>query len=106
MILSFGTKAAVSRIQPTAMKPLLKLTAIAAMGAAVLCGQTTIDTSGNSMLKGNYRFRQVAVLNEDTNGNPTEVATAFGVMTFDGAGNYTITGTVVDNTISRGAQPA
>ena len=40
------------------------------------------------------------------NGNPTEIATAFGVITFDGAGNYTVAGTYHDNTISDGAPQA
>ena len=68
-----GTKAAVSRIQPTAMKTLLQFAAIAALGTSVLYGQN-VDTSGNSMLKGAYRFRQVAVLNiSSTTGSPTDV---------------------------------
>ncbi len=58
------------------------------------------------MLKGSYRFRQVAILNINSTGNPTEMAAAFGVLTFDGAGNYTIVGTYYDTTISGGAQQA
>ncbi len=88
------------------MKTLSKFAAIAALGTAVLFGQTTIDSSGNGLLKGNYRFRQVAVLNIDVNGNPTEVAGAFGVIAFSGTGSYTVTGTYYDNTISGGAQQA
>jgi uncharacterized protein (TIGR03437 family) len=86
------------------MKTLLKFAAIAVVGTAVLYGQN-VDTSGDGLLKGNYRFRQVAVLNEDTNGNPTEVATAFGVISFAGNGTYTVLAgsTYQDNTISNGA---
>ena len=52
------------------MKTLLKFAAVAALGTAVLYGQNQ-DSSGNSMLKGAYRFRQVAILNIDsTTGNP------------------------------------
>ncbi len=88
------------------MKTLLKFAAVAALGTAVLYGQNQ-DTSGDSMLKGAYRFRQVAILNiNSTTGSPSEIATAFGVITFDGAGNYTIAGTYQDPTVSNGAPQA
>jgi uncharacterized protein (TIGR03437 family) len=83
------------------MKPLHKLAAIAGLGLASLQAQT-YDTSGNSLLKGNFHFRQLAVTNWDDNGNPTEITAAYGVIAFDGAGNYTLTGTEVDNTIDDG----
>ena len=65
-------------------------------------GQTQ-DTSQNALLKGNYRFRHIAIQTVDADGNPTEVTATFGLIVFDGAGNYTITGTQVDNTVSNGA---
>ncbi len=74
------------------------------MGTAVLSGQTSFDSTGDGLLKGAYRFRQVAVLNIDSNGNPTETEAAFGVITFSGTGTYTVTGSYVDNTISGGTQ--
>ena len=85
------------------MKNLLRLATAVALGTAGLYGQTTVDSSGNSLLKGAYRFRQVAVLNTDANGNPKEVCAGFGVITFSGTGTYTVTGGFVDNTISGGA---
>ena len=63
----------------------------------------TQDSSQNGLLKGNYRFRHIAIQTVDANGNPTEVTATFGLIVFDGAGNYTITGTQVDNTVSNGA---
>jgi uncharacterized protein (TIGR03437 family) len=72
-------------------------------GWAVAQGQTA-DTSGNGLLKGVYAFRNVAVQNEDpTTNNPTQVTATYGTITFDGNGNYTISGMQVDNTVSSGA---
>jgi uncharacterized protein (TIGR03437 family) len=65
-------------------------------------GQTQ-DTSQDGLLKGNYHFRHVAVQTVDQYGNPTQVTATYGLIVFDGAGNYTITGTQVDNTVSSGA---
>jgi uncharacterized protein (TIGR03437 family) len=81
---------------------LLGAAAWALFGLAAVSGQTQ-DTSQNALLKGNYRFRHIAIQTVDANGNPTEVTATFGLIVFDGAGNYTITGTQVDNTVSSGA---
>ena len=77
----------------------------ALFGFAAASGQTP-DTSGNGMLKGSFAFRHVAVLNVDSNFDPSEVKASFGKVTFDGAGNYTISGSSVDNTVSGGAAQA
>lgn len=87
------------------MKTLLLLAAVAVFGAGIGLGQVQ-DTSGNGMLSGNYHFRHVAVLNLDENGNPSEIAATFGAIAFDGKGNYTVTATEVDNTVSNGAPQA
>jgi uncharacterized protein (TIGR03437 family) len=79
------------------------IAALAVFGLAAAAGQQTQDTSGNGLLKGSFRFRHVAVQNVDENFNPSEVTASFGSITFDGAGNYTITGSTVDNTVSNGA---
>ncbi len=73
-----------------------------AVSLGVAAGQTP-DTTGNGLLKGNFQFRHVAVQNVDQSLNPTEVTASYGTITFDGAGNYTIAGTSVDNTVSNGA---
>lgn len=61
------------------------------------------DASQNGLLDGAFAFRHVAIQNFDQNGNPTEVTASYGTIQFDGKGNYTISGTTVDNTISNGA---
>jgi uncharacterized protein (TIGR03437 family) len=78
------------------------LVLVAAFSLAVAAGQTQ-DTSGNAMLKGSYRFRHLAVQTVDANFNPTDITAVYGTITFDGAGNYTIAGTSVDNGVSSGA---
>lgn len=79
-----------------------RVAVLALVGFATATGQTQ-DTSQNGLLKGNYQFRHIAIQTVDQNGNPTEVTATFGLIVFDGAGNYTITGTQVDNTVSNGA---
>jgi uncharacterized protein (TIGR03437 family) len=62
-----------------------------------------LDSSGNGTLKGAYVFRQVEISQVDSNGDVSETTAVNGTITFDGAGNYTLTGTSVDNTVSAGA---
>jgi uncharacterized protein (TIGR03437 family) len=50
------------------------------------------DTSGTASLSGPYLFRYVDFLN-DTTGDLTESCSLTGVITFDGAGNYTLSNT-------------
>jgi uncharacterized protein (TIGR03437 family) len=78
------------------------MAALVVFGVAVAVGQTQ-DTSGNSLLKGTFQYRHVAVLNVDENFDPIEIAATYGAITFDGAGNYTVVANTVDNTISGGA---
>src|SRR5580658_1682613 len=87
----------------TLNKFLLPLAAL--IGMAVAFGQTQ-DTSGNGLLHGSFEFRHVAIPNVDANSNPTEVTATYGTITFDGAGNYAVTGTTVDNTVSGGTPQA
>jgi uncharacterized protein (TIGR03437 family) len=84
------------------IKSVLHVAALIVCGAAAGAAQTQ-DTSGNGMLKGTYQFRHLAVQNVDANSNPTEITAIYGTITFDGAGNYTLTGMTVDNTVSGGA---
>jgi uncharacterized protein (TIGR03437 family) len=81
---------------------LSKAAGLIVIGMAAAAGQTQ-DTSGNGLLKGSFAFRHVAVQNVDSNFDPSEITASFGIIVFDGAGNYTITGTSVDNTVSGGA---
>lgn len=79
----------------------LSVGALAIFGLAVAVGQTQ-DTTGNSLLHGSFQFRHVAVRNVDVNFNPTEIRATYGSIAFDGTGNYTISATTVDNTVSSG----
>jgi uncharacterized protein (TIGR03437 family) len=49
------------------------------------------DTSGNGMLKGTYYFRHVAWSIGDNTGDLADAVAAYGQITFDGNGNYSIT---------------
>lgn len=86
-------------------KQFLFLLASGLLAVASAYAQTP-DTSGNSLLKGTFEFRHVSILAVDANFNPTEVRASYGTITFDGAGNYTVAGSVVDNTVSSGAAQA
>lgn len=76
---------------------------LAVMFSLALASGQVQDTSGNGLLHGSFRFRHVAAQNFDPDNNPTEITASYGTITFDGAGNYTLTGTTVDNTVSNGA---
>src|SRR5580658_5847224 len=84
------------------IRSLLSAAVLSMLSLAAAAGQTQ-DTSGNGMLKGSYRFRHLAVQIVDANFNPTDITAVYGTITFDGAGNYSITGTSVDNSVSGGA---
>ncbi len=73
---------------------------------ATLAVAQTQDNSQNGLLKGNFVFRHVAVQNVDADFDPSQVTASFGTIVFDGAGNYTITGTSVDNTLAGGSPQA
>lgn len=85
----------------TRLLPLLIL-AFPIIHPAIIMAQTQ-DSSQDRLLKGNFAFRHIAILNIDAYGNPTEVEAISGAITFDGAGNYTVSATSVDNTVSSGS---
>lgn len=74
--------------------------------ALLTASAQTQDTSGNSLLKGTFQFRHVSILAIDASFNAAEVRASYGTITFDGAGNYTVAGSVVDNLVSSGATQA
>src|SRR5271154_6674232 len=92
-------------MRPRQNKLLFSTAAFFVLGLTSAAGQTQ-DTSQNGLLKGSYRFRDVAVQNVDSNFNPTEITATYGTITFDGAGNYTIAGTQVDNVATSGLPQA
>jgi len=75
-----------------------------AVSGAGLAGGQTQDTSGNGLLNKGFRFRHLAIVKVDAGQNPIEIKASYGTITFNGAGQYSITGTTVDNAVS-GAAP-
>ena len=79
------------------MKNLNRVIVFAALSVSAAWSQN-LDSSGNGSLKGAYHFRLLEAANFDQNtGDVTEAVAASGTITFDGAGNYTVTGSVVDS---------
>jgi uncharacterized protein (TIGR03437 family) len=90
------------RIHP--LQSLFSAALLSMLSLAAAAGQTPAqDTSGNGMLNGTYEFRHLAVQIVDANFNPTDMTAVYGTIKFDGAGNYTIAATSVDNGVSNGA---
>lgn len=82
--------------------PVKRVALLSVLAVAAATAQTQ-DTSGNGMLKGAYNFRHIAVQIVDANGNPTDITAVYGTITFDGAGNYTMNATSIDNGVAGGA---
>ena len=64
-----------------------------------LAAQTTptFDSSGNSMLKGTYYFREVFYLVGDSSGDLGQALALYGNVTFSGTGTYTMSATLFDS---------
>jgi uncharacterized protein (TIGR03437 family) len=60
--------------------------------------QPTLDSSGDAMLNGTYYMRQVFYVVTAANGGLVNNVNIHGNITFDGAGNYSFTGSVQDST--------
>jgi uncharacterized protein (TIGR03437 family) len=85
----------------TQVMPVMRVALLSALAMAAFA--QTQDTSGNGMLKGAFHFRHIAVQIVDANGDPTDITAVYGTITFDGAGNYTMNATSVDNGVASGA---
>ena len=66
----------------------------------------TFDTSGTGLLTGTWFVRYVAFDNLTTAGTIGRARSVTGTFTFDGSGNYTLTGQLSDNTVNSGAAQA
>jgi uncharacterized protein (TIGR03437 family) len=66
----------------------LVLLLAAALGASAQA--PPFDSSGNGLLKGTYYFREAIYLVGDQSGTLSRALAAYGNITFDGAGTYTI----------------
>src|SRR5579871_828595 len=62
----------------------------------------TFDNSADSSLSGNYFLREVLLSNFDANGNFSRARSLSGTMTFDGKGNYSFAGLLIDSAQSSG----
>src|ERR1039457_956587 len=78
------------------------LTAAAVFPRAALA-QTSYDTSGNSLMQGNYFIRQVMNAKLTSLGQVGEASSLTGTISFNGNGSYTLKGQVSDTTVSSGA---
>src|SRR5258706_12289860 len=67
---------------------IVKSMAIVALFAAAALSQV----SGNQSLTGKYYFRHALLVTENGNTNVTDTRSASGTLTFDGNGNFTVSG--------------
>lgn len=70
--------------------------AVAVLLAVSAAGQN-FDNSANARLKGSYFVREVLVTNVNAQGAVGQALSAVGTMIFDGAGDYTFTGTMMNS---------
>src|SRR5258706_9059053 len=71
-------------------------TLVSFLGGTVASAQApAFDNSGNALLKGTFYFREVIYILSDQAGNFGRALSIYGNINFDGAGNYTLTGTNV-----------
>jgi uncharacterized protein (TIGR03437 family) len=70
-------------------------TLLIALSLTLGAAAQNFDTGGDSMLKGQYFVREILIAgqNDDANGTITSAASVMGVVTFNGSGNYSFSGT-------------
>jgi uncharacterized protein (TIGR03437 family) len=88
--------------------PINRIPVLAAFLAAALLpeaglAQINYDTTGNSLLQGNYFIRYVGNANLTSLRQIGEAVSLTGTISFDGNGSYTFNGQVSDTTVSSGA---
>ena len=75
---------------------LLSILLVTSAFAARRAATVNFDTSGNSILNGKYFFRILSTAVQ-SNGTTLSARSASGSMTFDGNGNYTVSGQLLDS---------
>ncbi len=81
----------------TTHRKALQVAASALLVAVIPLAAQNFDTSGNGTLKGDYFVRQVSLTNLNQNTSAVGRAISLtGTMTFDGNGNYTFSGQMMD----------
>lgn len=84
----------------TRIKTLFKAAATAALLALAVVSPAaaqSFDNTGNRLLQGTYYFREVIWLVGDNSGNLSRAISAYGNVSFDGNGNYSLTSQVYDS---------
>ncbi len=84
------------------LHPLAFIIAAALSGLAAAQNTIPWDTSGNSMLTGQYYFRQIVYQGVSSSGSIGQSSALYGTITFDGKGGYSVTAQLADSTISSG----
>jgi len=81
-------------------KPLTRIgLAVILCGSAAALSAQSFDTSGNGTVKGDYFVRQVVLTPDQTTSAIDHAQSLTGIMTFDGAGNYSFTGQLMDSQV-------
>src|SRR5690242_10969030 len=76
-----------------------KMILIALAGCfAISARAQTFDTSGNGLLNGDYFVRELALI-VNTSGALVQAFNASGTISFDGNGNYTFNGQILDSNV-------
>jgi uncharacterized protein (TIGR03437 family) len=76
----------------------MRVTTIRLFALMFLCaiaGAQTFDSSGNGLLKGTYYFREVFWVVGDSAGDLSQATALYGTISFDGNGNYSVSGAQV-----------
>jgi len=79
---------------------LVRLAVVFSFAALGLANAQSWDSSGNGLLTGTYYFREVAYVLQDAYGDFYENTAIYGNITFDGKGNYSMSGTALDSSSS------
>ncbi|HUQ90650.1 MAG TPA: IPT/TIG domain-containing protein [Bryobacteraceae bacterium] len=79
--------------------PFLALLSICSSVPAFPQADVVWDSSGNGLLQGVYNFREVVWLTADNTGNLKRAVSMNGTINFDGAGAYTLQGSVMDSSV-------
>src|SRR5262249_10266904 len=79
--------------------------------ATFLCANSALaqgpvfDNTGHGLLHGTYYFREVYYLVGDNSGSLSEAAAVYGNISFDGNGNYSLSGAQVADSAVNGGIP-
>jgi len=93
---SWASSHRLARVLKSAAVLLFGFTAVPGVNAQIPGGTGTLDSGGNSLLSGTYYFRELAYL-PSSQATLREAVAAYGNITFDGNGNYTVSAMLNDS---------